>query len=49
MLDTMSALLDQLHTVSNVASFDDIQSIKISFDNQIKSMTWDIDKMAHAL
>jgi hypothetical protein len=35
--------LEQLFTVSDIVSFDDIQSITISFDNQIKSMTENID------
>jgi hypothetical protein len=35
-------LLDQFPTVSDAASFDDLQSTKISFDNRIKSMTEDI-------
>jgi hypothetical protein len=30
-------------------SSDDIQSIKISFDDRIKSMMKDIEKMMHAL
>jgi hypothetical protein len=41
-LDTLSDLLDQFPTVSDAASFDDLQSTKISFDNRIKSMTEDI-------
>jgi hypothetical protein len=45
----MSAVLQQVPTVSDVASFDDIQSIKISFDDQIKSNTKDIEKKTHAL
>jgi hypothetical protein len=40
--NSMPALLQQLPTISDTASFDDIQSIKISFDNRIKSMTKDI-------
>jgi hypothetical protein len=46
--DSMSALLQQLPNISDAASFDDIQSIKISFDNRIESMTTDIEKMTHA-
>jgi hypothetical protein len=47
--DYLSVLLDQLPTVSNAASFDDLQSIKISFDNRNKSMTEDIRKIVRAL
>jgi hypothetical protein len=35
--------------LGDTRSADDIPSIKISFDNRIKSITEDIDKMAHAL
>jgi hypothetical protein len=35
--------------VCDAKSVDDIHSIKISFDNRIKSITEDIEKMAHAL
>jgi hypothetical protein len=44
----MVAVLQQLPTVCDVKSVDDIHSIKISFDNQIKSITKDIEKIAHA-
>ena len=45
----MSALQQQLPTLCDAMSADDIQSIKISFDNRIKSITEDIERMAHAL
>jgi hypothetical protein len=45
--DSLSALLQQLPIVSDAASFDDIQYIKIYFDNQIKSTMEDIEKMTH--
>jgi hypothetical protein len=45
----MSAVLQQLPTIGDARSADDIPSIKISFDNRIKSITEDIEKMAHAL
>jgi hypothetical protein len=48
-IDYMSVVLQQLSTVRDARSADDIQSIKISSDNQIKSITEDIKKMAHAL
>jgi hypothetical protein len=44
-LDTMSTLPQQLPNVSDAASFDDIQSFRISFDDRIKSMMEDIEKM----
>jgi hypothetical protein len=47
--DSLSSLLQQLPTVRNTASFDDLQSIKISFDDRIKVMTEDIEKMMFAL
>jgi hypothetical protein len=45
----MSVMLQQLPTIGDARSVDDIPSIKISFDNQIKSITEDIERMAHAL
>jgi hypothetical protein len=45
----MSAILQQLPTLCDAMSADDIQSIKISFDNRIKSIIEDIEKMTHAL
>jgi hypothetical protein len=48
-IDYMSAVLQQLPTVRDARSPDDIQSITISFDNRIKSITKDIEKMARAL
>jgi hypothetical protein len=45
----MSTVLQHLPKVSDVTSADDIQYIKISFDNRIKSITGDIEKMTHAL
>jgi hypothetical protein len=45
----MSFVPQQLPTVCDAKSSHDIQSIKISFDNRIKSITEDIKKMVHAL
>jgi hypothetical protein len=45
----MSSVLQQLLTIGDARSVDDIPSIKISFDNRIKSITEDIERMAHAL
>jgi hypothetical protein len=45
----MSVVLQQLPTIGDAMSVDDIPSIKISFDNQIKSIMEDIERMAHAL
>ena len=45
----MSAVLQQLPTIGDARSADDIPFIKISFDNRIKSITEDIERMAHAL
>jgi hypothetical protein len=45
----MTVVLQQLPTIGDVRSADDILSIKISFDNRIKSITEDIERMAHAL
>ena len=45
----MSAVLQQLPTIGDARSVDDIPSIKISFDNRIKSITEDIERVAHAL
>jgi hypothetical protein len=45
----MLAVLQQLPTIGDARSVDDIASIKISFDKRIKSITEDIEKMAHAL
>ena len=47
--DYMSSVLQQLPTIGDARSVDDIPSIKISFDNRIKSITEDIERMAHAL
>jgi hypothetical protein len=48
-IDYMLVVQQLLPTVCDARSADDIQSIKISFDSQIKSITNDIKKMAHAL
>jgi hypothetical protein len=45
----MSSVLQQLPTIGDARSVDDIPSIKISFDNQIKSITEGIERMAYAL
>jgi hypothetical protein len=45
--DSLSTLLQQLPIVSDAASFNDIQYIKISFDNRIKSTMEDIEKMTY--
>jgi hypothetical protein len=42
-------VLQRLPTVRDAKSAYDIQSIKISFDNRIKNITEDIEKMMHAL
>jgi hypothetical protein len=42
-------VLQQLPTIGDVRPADDIPSIQISFDNQIKSIMEDIERMAHAL
>jgi hypothetical protein len=42
-------LLHQLPTVSNTTPLADIQSVKISFDNRIKSIMEDIENMTHVL
>ena len=47
--DYMSSVLQQLPTIGDVRSADDISSIKISFDNRIKSITENIEKMEHTL
>jgi hypothetical protein len=46
--DYMSIVLEQLPTIGDARSADDILSINF-FDNRIKSITEDIEKMAHAL
>jgi hypothetical protein len=43
----MSALLQQLPIVSKTTPLDNIQSIKISFDNRTKSIMEDIENMTH--
>jgi hypothetical protein len=48
-VDYMSVILQHLPTIYDARLADDIQSIKISFDNRIKSITEDIKKMVHAL
>jgi hypothetical protein len=48
-IDYMPAVLQQLPMIGDARSTDDIPSIKISFDNRIKSITEDIEKMSHAL
>jgi hypothetical protein len=48
-VDYMLVVLQQLPTLCDARPADDIQSIKISFDIQIKSIIEDIEKMAHAL
>jgi hypothetical protein len=45
--DSLSALLHQLPIVSNTTPLADIQSVKISFDNQIKIIMEDIENMTH--
>jgi hypothetical protein len=45
----ISAVLQQLSTIGDARSVDDIPSIKISFDNRIKSIMEDIEKTTHAL
>jgi hypothetical protein len=47
-INYMSALLQHLPTICDARSADDIQSIKISFDDRIKSFTEDKEKMALA-
>jgi hypothetical protein len=47
--DYMSSVLQQLPTIGDARLVDDILSIKISFDNRLKSITEDIERMAHAL
>jgi hypothetical protein len=48
-VDYMSTVQQQLPMVCDAKSVDDIHSIKISIDNQIKSIMDDIEKMVHAL
>jgi hypothetical protein len=48
-VDYVSTVQQQLLTVCDAKSTDDIHSIKISIDNQIKSIMEDIEKMMHAL
>jgi hypothetical protein len=45
----MSSVLQQLPTIGDARSVNDILSIKISFDNRIKSIIEDIERMVHAL
>jgi hypothetical protein len=45
----MSAVLQQLPTIGEARSADDIPFIKIYFDNRVKSITEDIERMTHAL
>jgi hypothetical protein len=45
--DSLSALLQQLPIVSKTTPLANIQSIKISFDNQIKIIMDDIENMTH--
>jgi hypothetical protein len=45
----MSAVLQQLPMIGDARSADDIPFIKIYFDNRIKSITENIESMAHAL
>lgn len=45
----MSVVLLQLPTLCDARLADDIQSNKISFDNHIRSIMEDIEKMVHAL
>jgi hypothetical protein len=47
--DSLSALLHQLPIVSNTTPLDDIQSVKITFDNRIKIIIEDIENMTHVL
>jgi hypothetical protein len=42
-------MLQQLPTLGDARSADDIPSIKIYFNNQIKNITEDIEKIVHAL
>jgi hypothetical protein len=48
-VEYMLVVLQQLPTIGDARSGHDIPSIKISFDNQIKSITEDIERMVHAL
>jgi hypothetical protein len=48
-VDYMSVVLEQLPALGDIRSANDILSIKISFDNRIKSITEDIEKMVHAI
>jgi hypothetical protein len=45
----MVAVMQQLSSVSDAASFNDIQYINFSFDDRVKSITEDIEKKTHAL
>ena len=47
--DYMSSVLQQLPTIGDARLADDIPFIKISFDNWIKFIMEDIERMAHAL
>jgi hypothetical protein len=47
--DSLSSLLHQHPIVSNTTLLADIQSIKISFDNQINIIMEDIENMTHVL
>jgi hypothetical protein len=47
--DSLSALLHQVPIVSNTTPLADIQSVKISFDNQTKIIMKNIENMTHAL
>jgi hypothetical protein len=48
-VDYMSVVSQKLPTICDTKSADDIHSIKFSFDNWIKSIKEDIEKMVHAL
>jgi 5-enolpyruvylshikimate-3-phosphate synthase len=48
-IDYMSVVPPLLLMVRDAKLVDNIQSIKISFDNRIKSITEDIKKMKHAV
>jgi hypothetical protein len=47
-IDYMSVVLQQLPTVCDARSSNDVQSIKSPLDYRIKSITKDIENMAHA-
>jgi hypothetical protein len=48
-VEYMLAVLQQLPTIGDARSTDDIPSTKISLDNRIESITEDIERMTHVL